>query len=146
MAITVKLKRKPVARNAKRAAARDGESSRAELWRAMRQFPFREPEFGERRIAAKASFWLLMIVSAVFGVMLGLVLVYSMNLPQIAELERYRPSTTTELYDIHGNVVGSFALERRVVEPYSEFPVVLREAILSIEDKDFETSGGINLV
>jgi penicillin-binding protein 1A len=139
VAITVKLKKKPVVRE-------EDQNSRSALWRAMRRFPFREPEFRNRHIAAKASFLLLLMVSAVFGVMLGLVLVYSMNLPQIAELERYRPSTTTELYDIHGNIVGSFALERRVVEPYSEFPTVLREAILSIEDKDFEHNGGINMV
>jgi penicillin-binding protein 1A len=145
VAITIKLKKKPTPAQ-RRDAADDASEARSALWRAMRRFPFREPEFRNRHIAAKASFLLLMIVSAVFGVMVGLVLVYSMNLPQIAELERYRPSTTTELYDIHGNVVGSFALERRVVVPYSELPQVLREAILSIEDKDFEHNGGINMV
>jgi penicillin-binding protein 1A len=87
-----------------------------------------------------------MAASAVFGVMVGLLLVYSINLPQMAELERYRPSTTTELYDIHGKVFGSFAQERRIVEPYSEFPPVLRQAIFSIEDKDFESNAGLNLV
>jgi penicillin-binding protein 1A len=112
----------------------------------MRRFPFQEPEFRSRRVAAKAAFLLLLGASAVFGVMLGLVLVYSINLPQMAELERYRPSTTTELYDIHGKVFGSFALERRIVVPYSEFPPILREAIFSIEDKDFESNGGINMV
>ena len=30
--------------------------------------------------------------------------------------------------------------------PYSEFPPVLRQAIFSIEDKNFETNGGVNLV
>ncbi len=78
--------------------------------------------------------------------MLGLILVYSINLPQMTELERYRPSTTTNLYDIHGQIFGSFADERRIVVPYSEFPPVLRGAIFSIEDKDFEHNGGINLV
>ncbi len=64
----------------------------------------------------------------------------------LQELERYRPSTTTELYDIHGKVFGSFAQERRVVVPYEDFPPVLREAILSIEDKSFERNWGVNLV
>jgi penicillin-binding protein 1A len=116
------------------------------LWRAMRRFPFRDPEFRNRQLAARAAVLLLLAASALFGVMLGLILVYSINLPQMAELELYRPSTTTELYDIHGRVFGSFALERRIVVPYSEFPPVLRGAILSIEDKDFEHDGGINLV
>jgi penicillin-binding protein 1A len=119
---------------------------RAALWAAMRRFPFRDPKFRNRRLAARAAYFVLLGASALFGIMLGLVLVFSINLPQMAELERYRPSTTTELYDIHGEVIGSFALERRVVEPYSEFPKSLHDAILSIEDKDFETNSGLNLV
>ena len=120
------------------------EKPQSALWRAMKQFPFREPEFRDRRSAAQAGFLMLALASAVFGVMLTLVLVYCISIPQMAELERYRPNTTTELYDIHGNIFGSFALERRVVVPYSDFPPVLREAILSIEDKNFESNGGIN--
>ncbi|HEY5212680.1 MAG TPA: transglycosylase domain-containing protein, partial [Acidobacteriaceae bacterium] len=112
----------------------------------MRRFPFREPEFRNRHLAARAGVLLLLAASALFGVMLGLMLVYSINLPQMAELEQYRPSTTTELYDVHGKVFGSFALERRIVVPYSEFPPVLRQAIFSIEDKDFESNVGLNLV
>lgn len=119
---------------------------RETFWRAMGRVPFQEPEFSSRKIAAKAAFWLLIGASAVFGIMVGLMLTYSINLPQMAELERYRPSTTTELLDIHGRVFGSFALERRVVEPYSEFPPVLRDAITSIEDKDFFSNSGVNLV
>jgi penicillin-binding protein 1A len=118
---------------------------RAVFWRAMRQFPFREPEFRSRRVAARAAFWLLIGASSVFGIMVGLLLTYSINLPQMDDLERYRPSTTTELYDIHGKQFGSFSLERRVVVPYSELPPVLRDAITSIEDKDFFTNGGLNL-
>jgi hypothetical protein len=138
VAITVRLKRKPT--------SKEDAAARSALWRAMRRFPFREPDFKSRPIAAKAAFLLLLAASAVFGVMIGLMLVYSINLPQMADLERYHPSTTTELYDVHGRVFGSFALERRIVVPYSEFPPVLREAIFSIEDKNFENNGGINLI
>ncbi|MGA8939003.1 MAG: PBP1A family penicillin-binding protein [Acidobacteriaceae bacterium] len=125
---------------------RDSPSKRSLLWRAVRRFPFRDPDIRNRHLAARAAVLALLAASAVFGVMLGLILVYSINLPQMTELERYRPSTTTELYDIHGRVFGSFAQERRIVVPYSEFPDVLREALLSIEDKNFEHNGGINLV
>jgi penicillin-binding protein 1A len=78
--------------------------------------------------------------------MCGLMLVYSIDLPQIAELQHYRPDTTTQLLDIHGREIGSFALERRVVLPYTAFPPVLRQALLSIEDKTFERNWGVNLV
>jgi penicillin-binding protein 1A len=73
-------------------------------------------------------------------------LVYSIDLPQMEDLARYRPNTTTELLDIHGKAFGSFALERRVVVPYEDFPPVLRQAIISIEDKSFQRNWGVNLV
>ena len=119
---------------------------RSPLWRAVGRFPFGEADIRNRPRAAHAATLALLGASAVFGVMLGLILVYSINLPQMTELERYRPSTTTNLYDIHGQIFGSFADERRIVVPYSEFPPVLRAAIFSIEDKDFENNGGINLL
>ncbi len=72
--------------------------------------------------------------------------VYSIDLPQMDDLARYHPNTTTELLDVHGKVFGSFALERRVVLPYAEFPPVLRQAIISIEDKSFERNWGVNLM
>ncbi len=88
----------------------------------------------------------LLGLSAILGGMCGLLMVYSIDLPQMDDLARYRPNTTTEVLDVHGRVFGSFALERRVVVPYSELPVVLREAIISIEDKSFESNWGVNLV
>jgi penicillin-binding protein 1A len=104
------------------------------------------PDYPSRRIARRMTFFALLAASAVFGAMCGLMLIYSINLPQMTDLARYRPSTTTELLDVHGRVFGSFALERRVVVPYADFPPILREAIISIEDKSFESNWGVNLV
>ncbi len=72
-------------------------------------------------------------------------LVYSVHLPQIDDLERYRPSATTELLDVKGRVFGSFALERREVVTYDEFSPLLRQAVVSIEDKNFESHWGVNV-
>jgi penicillin-binding protein 1A len=91
------------------------------------------------------TFFALLGLSAVFGALCGLMLIYSIDLPQMDDLARYRPNTTTELLDVHGKVFGSFALERRVVVPYADFPPVLRQAIISIEDKSFERNWGVNL-
>ncbi len=120
------------------------ENAARPAWRRFLQ-NFREPTYPTRRLAIRGAFLSLLAASAVFGIMCGLMLVYTINLPQMDELARYRPSTTTELLDIHGKVFGSFALERRVVVPYTEFPENLKQAIFSIEDKDFERNGGINL-
>jgi penicillin-binding protein 1A len=100
--------------------------------------------FGGRKVVGRVVFGLLVLASAVMGTLAGLLIVYSTDLPQISELERYRPSTITELYDDHGQVIGSFALQRRVLASYDDFPKVLRDAILSTEDKNFEQHWGIN--
>src|SRR5215471_15072752 len=42
-------------------------------------------------------------------------------------------------------LVGSFAIQRRVIVTYEDLPKVLRDAVISIEDKDFERHWGINL-
>jgi penicillin-binding protein 1A len=84
-------------------------------------------------------------LAVITGSLAGLTLVYSVDLPQMNDLEKYRPSTTTELYDIKGRVIGSFALERREVVGYDDFAPILREAVISIEDKSFESHWGINV-
>ena len=88
---------------------------------------------------------LLLFVSALLGATAGLLLVYTTDLPQVEALEAYRPSSITELYDDHGRVIGSFALQRRVIASYDDFPQVLRDALISIEDKDFYRHAGINV-
>ena len=79
------------------------------------------------------------------GTAAGLLLVYSTDLPQVEELEQYRPSSVTELYDGQGRVIGTFALQRRVIASYDDYPEVLRSALVSIEDKDFYRHSGINI-
>ena len=101
-------------------------------------------EVGGRRLVGKVVFALLLAASAFIGAFSGLLIVYSTELPQVSELERYRPSAITEIYDDHGRVIGSFALQRRVIAAYDDFPKLLRDAVLSIEDKDFEKHWGVD--
>jgi penicillin-binding protein 1A len=101
-------------------------------------------EIAGRKLVGTVLFSLLVLVSALVGATTGLLLVYTTDLPQVEALEAYRPSSITELYDDHGRVIGSFALQRRVVAGYDDFAPVLRDALVSIEDKDFYRHSGIN--
>jgi len=103
-----------------------------------------EVEIGGRRLVGRVLFGLLLLIAILVGATSGLLLVYTTDLPQVDALEAYRPSSITELYDDHGRVIGSFALQRRVVAGYDDFPPVLRDALVSIEDKDFYRHSGIN--
>src|SRR5262252_8787113 len=103
-----------------------------------------EVEIGGRKLVGRMLFGLLVLFAILVGATGGLLLVYTTDLPQVDALEAYRPSSITELYDDHGKVIGSFALQRRVVVGYDDFPPLLRDALVSIEDKDFYRHSGIN--
>jgi penicillin-binding protein 1A len=103
-----------------------------------------EVEIGGRKLVGRVLFGLLILIAILVGATGGLLLVYTTDLPQVDALESYRPSSITELYDDHEKVIGSFALQRRVVVGYDDFPPVLRDALVSIEDKDFYRHSGIN--
>jgi len=97
------------------------------------------------KLARRLVFGLLIVFSGAIGALGGLFVVYSTDLPEVEQLEHYRPISSTELYDIHGNTIGSFALQRRVVASYSDFPQLLVDALVSTEDKDFYGHWGINM-
>jgi penicillin-binding protein 1A len=101
-------------------------------------------EVAGRKVVGRVLLGLLVLISALVGATAGLLLVYTTDLPQVDALEAYRPSSITELYDDRGRVIGSFALQRRVVASYENFAPVLRDALVSIEDKDFYRHSGIN--
>lgn len=92
-----------------------------------------------------AVFTPLLIAASAIGVLTGLALVYSSDLPQIDALGHYRPISNTVLYDDEGRAFGSFALQRRTIAQYDDYPKVLYDAVLSIEDKNFEKHSGFEV-
>jgi len=109
---------------------------------------FEDPPVQEvhgHKLVGRVLLGFLVLAAALVGATAGLLLVYSTDLPQVDELEHYRPSSITELYDDQGRIIGSFALQRRVVASYEDYPQVLRDALISTEDKDFFVHSGINI-
>ncbi len=125
-------------------SSRQTRSSSAGDGRAFRP-PGERPRLGQHKVVGQLALLVLAVLAAAAGSLVGLMLVYSVHLPQIDDLERYRPATTTELLDVKGRVFGSFALERRVVVGYEDFSPLLRQAVISIEDKNFESHWGVNV-
>lgn len=104
-----------------------------------------ETDVAPRKFLGWVIVALLLLFSILAGASAGLILVYSTDLPQVEELERYRPSAVTELYDSQHNVIGTFALQHRVIATYEQYPPVLRDALIAIEDKDFYRHWGVNV-
>jgi penicillin-binding protein 1A len=73
-----------------------------------------------------------------------LLFVYASDLPELRALETYRPTVVTEIYADDGQLVGSFALQRRILMTYEQVPKVLYNAVTSIEDQHFEDHWGID--
>src|SRR6201997_101235 len=102
-------------------------------------------EVAGRKVVGRVLLAFLVLVSALVGATAGLLLVYSTDLPQVNELEHYRPGSITDLYDSQAHISGSFALQRRVVAAYEDYPQVLRDALISTEDKEFFQHSGVNV-
>jgi penicillin-binding protein 1A len=86
----------------------------------------------------------LLLCSIALGAAGGLLFVYESDLPEIRALETYRPNVVTEIYADDGQLVGSFALQRRILMTYEQCPKVLYNAVTSIEDQHFEEHWGID--
>jgi penicillin-binding protein 1A len=104
------------------------------------------PPVYPRKVFGRFVFLTLLLLSGGLGTLAGLIFVYSSDLPQVRELEDYRPDVMTELYADDGTPIGSFALERRVIVTYNQIPPVLKDAVLSIEDRHFENHWGIDVL
>jgi penicillin-binding protein 1A len=86
----------------------------------------------------------LLLCAIVLGAACGLLFVYASDLPEIRALETYRPTVVTEIYADDGQLVGSFALQRRILMTYEQCPKVLYHAVTAIEDQHFEEHWGID--
>ena len=89
-------------------------------------------------------FLALLPLSIAAGAASGLLVVYNSDLPEVELLEAYRPNVITEVYDDEGQVIGAFALERRIVIEPDQIPPIVRDAIVSVEDQRFFDHWGLD--
>jgi penicillin-binding protein 1A len=93
--------------------------------------------------------WLLVLAGLVgASVLAGLAYIWKLSseLPDIAGLDTYSPSSITRIYDRQGELIGEYYSERRVYVPLERIPGSLIRAVLSVEDTRFYDHFGIDLV
>src|SRR5580692_6038226 len=96
-------------------------------------------------VFGRLAFTFLVLCAIGFGAAVGLLFVYSGDLPEIHALQDYRPNVVTELYADDGQSIGTFALQRRILITYGQIPKVLKDAILTTEDQHFEEHWGVDI-
>jgi penicillin-binding protein 1A len=97
------------------------------------------------RIARNATLVALFAVAAMLGILSGVLFAFAGDLPEISALDNYNPSTITRVYAANGQVIGEFAIQRRIVIGYDDISPKLREAIISAEDADFNSHFGLSI-
>src|SRR4051794_2508939 len=97
------------------------------------------------RLAKSAGLIVLFVLAAILGTVSGVLFAFAGDLPQISALDDYAPSTITRVYGSHGEVVGEFSTQRRVVIPYDAISPRLRQAIIAAEDAAFEQHLGLSI-
>jgi penicillin-binding protein 1A len=98
-----------------------------------------------KRYLGSLVFVFLLCLSIALGASAGVLFVYNSDLPQVNSLENYHPSLITEVYADDGQVIGTFALERRIEVTFDQIPQVVKDAIISVEDQNFYMHWGIDL-
>ena len=96
------------------------------------------------KIMDRVALVFLLLCAIALGAGFGLLFVYASDLPEIRALETFRPDVVTEIYADDGQLVASFALQRRVLMTYEQTPKMLYNAVLAIEDQHFEDHWGID--
>ena len=92
----------------------------------------------------RIAFWLFFVVAVLGGSLAGAFLGYASDLPQVNSLEDFQPNIITQVFSADGELLGEFAIERRVIVSFRDIPPVLRNAIVAVEDADFWKHLGIN--
>lgn len=92
--------------------------------------------------------WLIGLCSAFFliGVLLlgFAVIVLAPNLPELDALTDYRPKVPLRVYTLDQALIGEFGQERRDFISAKEMPLLMKQALLAVEDSRFYEHGGVD--
>jgi penicillin-binding protein 1A len=86
-----------------------------------------------------------LVAVGLLGMLGGSAATRFVRVPRVSELETYRPDIITEIRAVDGSTIARYAIERRILISRSEIPVVVQNAIIAAEDKNFYRHGGVDL-
>ncbi|MDX8397060.1 MAG: PBP1A family penicillin-binding protein [Mariprofundaceae bacterium] len=96
-----------------------------------------------RILSTIAKILLSLSVLAVIAITIGY-LYFSSNLPSLISLSAYQPPLVSRVYNTQGELIAEYADEHRILTPFNEIPLQLRNAFLAAEDQQFYEHPGIN--
>jgi penicillin-binding protein 1A len=94
-----------------------------------------------RLLAILFALGLLGIISFVFGMFVSV----ASDLPSLTAFSQLKDAKSSVLLDDLGQPIGVLSQQNRVIVTPEQIPRIVKEAVISIEDKRFETNGGIDV-
>ncbi|MGL4312062.1 MAG: penicillin-binding protein 1A [Paracoccaceae bacterium] len=97
-------------------------------------------------VAVTAALFSLLVNGAFMAALCigGVLWMYGRDLPSHEHLANYTPKTISRIYSGEGRLMDEFATERRLFAPAHEIPVLVKQAFISAEDKNFYTHQGFD--
>lgn len=95
-------------------------------------------------LVAVSVFCLIVIISGA-GAGFYIYQKFSKDLPDVSSLTDYKPSLVTRIYDNSDELVAEYYIEKRILLPLDQIPVMLRQATIAVEDAAFYEHHGLNL-
>jgi penicillin-binding protein 1A len=93
----------------------------------------------------KIFFYSSNILLSVAALILAVFYMYGVDLPDATVLYEYTPPTTTKIYSSENQLIEEYAIERRVVVPFSAMPLIIKGAFIIAEDRTFYEHSGISI-
>ena len=87
----------------------------------------------------------LFLFGIIFGSLAGFFIALTKDLPEIRNLESFKPSSTTRIYSADDVLLAEFFLEKRDPVPIKIIPDNLKKALVVTEDRNFFQHSGIDL-
>jgi penicillin-binding protein 1A len=104
--------------------------------------PARKPRLKRLRFAAiLCAVLVLGLISFVFGMFVSI----ASDLPSLTKFSLYKDERSSTLYADLGQPIGVLSQQNRVIVTPEQIPRIAKDAVISIEDKRFETEGGIDI-
>ena len=102
------------------------------------------PKINGGRLLKGLLIVLVLLLSLALGGIFGAYLTIKDNVPSVDELAELKPLIISTVYSDQGIPAKEFAAERRIQVPYSQIPLVLKQAIIATEDPRFFAHKGID--
>jgi penicillin-binding protein 1A len=100
----------------------------------------------QKRYFKKVVWILCVLFLLAMGVIVGSYKAILQNLPSISELEEFEPNIITYIYADDGEVIGEYAIEKRIEVAYEDISEILIKAIIATEDPRFYSHKGIDFL